>query len=98
MKKSVSVLFCLVLSMCLLTGCGNSAKNDVAPGDSDVNRPEINDNVGDNSHGNDSANTDNSMMQDIEDNMNHAGNAVENGMDNAADAVENGVDKVTGNR
>ena len=45
MKKSISVLFCLVLLLSVMVGCGNSAENDVRPGGTDTDRPGVNDNV-----------------------------------------------------
>ncbi len=92
MKKSVSVLSCAVLLMCLMTGCGNSAKNDVTPGDTDVNRPGINDSVNDNNM------DENWIGNDIDDGANDVGDAVDKGMDDMTEMVEDGVDKMTGNR
>lgn len=96
MKKRVSVLFCFVLLMALLTGCGNSAKNDVMPGDTDVNRPEINDNVNDNTTND--TNHNNTLGDDIDKGVSDVGDAVDKGVDDVTDMVENGVDRMTGNK
>jgi len=101
MKKSISVMFCLVLLLSVMTGCGNSAENDVRPGDADNGRPGITDNV---DHGNDGmigdnhspSATDHPVTDETENGMEQAGDAVKRGMDNVGDAVKGAADNVTG--
>lgn len=103
MKKSISLLFCLVMLLSVMTGCGRSAENDVRPGDTETNRPGVNDNV---DTGNDGiiGNNENPAVSnrpvtdDIENGIDNAGDAVQRGMDNVGDAVENATDRMTGNR
>ena len=102
MKKYVSVLFCLVLMLSVLTGCGRSSVNDVSPDHNDMNRPGVNDTVNDNDDGmvNDSGTAnpnaaDNSVMDNIEDGVDHAGDAVQRGMDRIGDAAKNAADDMT---
>lgn len=101
MKKSISLLVCLVMLLGVMTGCGRSAENDVRPGDTDTNRPGVNDNVDtgkDGVIGNDESpnTTDRPMTDDIENGVDNAGDAVRRGMDNVGDAVGNAADRMTG--
>lgn len=105
MKKSVSVFICLVLLLSVLTGCGNSTANDVQPGNTESNRPGVNDSVGnDNNNGQNNGTTaspnvtDNSVTDDIRNGVDDAGNAVERGMDRAGKAINDATDDLTGNR
>ena len=99
MKKSVSVFFCLVLLLTMLTGCGRSTNNDVQPGDTDTTRPDVNDNVVTNDNDNivDPDVTDNSLTGDIQEGVDNAGVAVERGMENVGDAVNDAADHLVGN-
>lgn len=102
MKKSISVLFCLALLVGVMTGCGRSAENDVRPGDTDMNRPGVNDNVDTGNDGiignNETPNTtDRPMSEDIENGLDNAGDAVRRGMDDVGNAVGNAADRMTGN-
>lgn len=101
MKKSISLLVCLVMLLGMMTGCGRSAENDVRPGDTDTNRPGVNDNVdtgNDGVIGNDESpnTTDRPVTDDIENGIDNAGDAVRRGMDNVGDAVGNAADRMTG--
>lgn len=100
MKKSISVLCCLVLLLGVMTGCGRSAENDVQPGGTDMDRPGVNDNVDTGNDGiigdnDDPTTTDRPMTDDIENGVDNAGDAVRRGMDNVGDAVENATDRMT---
>lgn len=101
MKKSISLLVCLVMLLGVMTGCGRSAENDVRPGDTDTNRPGVNDNVDTGNDGvigdhNEPTTTDHPITEDIENGIDDAGNAVRNGVDRAGNAVENATDRMTG--
>lgn len=103
MKKNVSVLFCFVLLLTALTGCGRSSQNDVNPGDTDINRPGVNDSVVDDNNGMVDENgiadpdvSDHPVTDGIEEGVDNAGDAVRRGMDNVGDAVNNAVDDMTG--
>ena len=102
MKKYVSVLFCLVLMLFMMTGCGRSSVNDVKPGDSDTNRPGVNDSVVDGNNGmiNESGTaepntTDHPVTDGIENGVENAGDAVQRGMDRMGNAVKNAADSMT---
>lgn len=101
MKKSVSLLVCLVMLLGVMTGCGRSAENDVRPGDTDTNRPGVNDNVDtgkDGVIGNDERpmTSDTPITDDIENGIEDAGDVVQRGMDNVGDAAKNAADRMTG--
>ena len=103
MKKYVSVLSCLVMLLSVMTGCGNSSRNDVMPDDTDTNRPGVNDNVVNDGEGMvddsgiaDPSATDRPLMDDIEEGVDNAGDAVQRGMDNVGDAVKGATDRMTG--
>lgn len=101
MKKSISVLFCLVLLLSVMVGCGNSAENDVRPGGTDTDRPGVNDNV---DTGNDGVignqdqptATDRPVTDDVKNGVENAGDAVQRGMDNVGNAVKDAADDMTG--
>lgn len=102
MKKSISLLVCLVMLLGVMTGCGRSAENDVRPGDTDTNRPGVNDNVDTGTNGvigdrDEPTATDHPVTDDIENGIDNAGDAVRRGMDNVGDAVGNATDRMTGN-
>lgn len=88
MKKSISVLFCLVLLLSMMTACGNSAENDVRPGDGD-NKPGVHDNV---DTGNDGILDDQKNNPKITDHP--VTDAVENGVNDATNAARRGMDSV----
>lgn len=106
MKKSVSVLFCLVLLLNLMVGCGNSGKNNVRP--DDKNRPGVTDNVNTDNNGilddrnnnntaPNSPNVSNHPVTDgIENGVADAGDAVRRGMNDVGNAVDNATDRMTG--
>lgn len=103
MKKYVSVLFCLVLVLSLMTGCGRSSNNDVRPDDGNMNRPGVNDSVveGDNGMVDESgvarpSATDHPVTDEIENGVENAGDAVQRGMDRMGDAVNNATERITG--
>ena len=101
MKKSVSVLCCLAMLLCLLTGCGSSGRNDVNNGDTDMTRPGVNDNSTNGANGNgvnDPVTTDNSIMGDVEQGMDNAGRAIERGMNDVGSVVGDAVEDMTRNR
>ena len=97
MKKCITVLFCLVLLLSAMTGCGKSAENDVRPGD-DMNRPGVNDNVDTGKDGvignQDDAPmiTDHPVTDEIENGVDKAGDAVRRGMDSIDNAAKNVAD------
>ena len=101
MKKSISIIFCLVLLMSAMTGCRNSAENDVRPDDTNNGRPGITDNVDQGNDGviNDNITpdvTDHPVTDEVENGMERAGNAVRNGVDNVGNAVKDAADDLTG--
>ena len=104
MKKNISILFCAVMLLSLLTACGNSGKNDVNTGDTDNGRPTVTDNVGYDQNGNDNHNTgvvdpntsptvtDNPVTDRVERDMDNVANAARRGMNNVGDAVKDAAD------
>lgn len=103
MKKNVSVLLCLMLLLSVMTGCGRSSKNDVNSGDTDINKPGVNDSVvggengmvGDDGIANPDV-SDSPLTDDIKNGVENAGDAVRRGMDNIGDAVKGAADDMTG--
>ena len=102
MKKYVSVLFCLVLLLSVMTGCGRSSVNDVKPGDTDTDRPGVNDSVVDGNNGMvdesgtaQPGTTDHPITDEIENGVENAGDAVQRGMDRVGNAVKNATDDMT---
>ena len=96
MKKCITVLVCLVFVLSVMTGCGNSAENDVRPGN-DINRPGVNDNVdmgndGIIGEGKDPSITDHPVTDEVENGVDNAGDAVRRGMDSIGNAARNAVD------
>lgn len=103
MKKSISLFVCLVMLLGVMTGCGRSAENDVRPGDTNSDKPGVNDNVdtgNDGIIGNDErpAATDRPITDDIENGIENAGDAARRGLNNAGNAMENAAERMTGNR
>lgn len=94
MKKHLAFLPCLVLLVCLLSACSSSAKNDVRPGDTEVNRPGINDNVTNDKGVRD----DNSIMGEVQQGVDNAGRALENGTDQTKEKMNRAVEDMTRNR
>ena len=104
MKKSISILFCLVMLLSLMTGCGNSGKNDVNTGDTDNGRPTVTDNVGQDNGGSGNYDTgvvdpntsptvtDLPVTDRAETDMSRVGDDVRRGMDNVGDAVKDAAD------
>ncbi len=90
MKKNVSVLFCLALLLSVMTGCGRSSVNDVRPGDTDTNRPGVNDSVVDGNNG--MIDESGTAEPDV---TNHpVTDEIENGVENAGDAIQRGMDRM----
>ena len=104
MKKSISFLFCLVMLLSVMTGCGNSGKNDVNTGDTDNGRPTVTDNVGQDNGGSGNYDTgvvdpntsptvtDLPVTDRAETDMSRVGDDVRRGMDNVGDAVKDAAD------
>ncbi len=96
MKKSISMIFCLVLLLGTMTGCSSSSK-DVRPDDTDTNRPGVNDSVV-------TATPDvtatphvtDNMMDDVENGMDEVGDAVRRSMEKEKNMIKDAVDDMTG--
>ena len=102
MKKNVSVLFCVLLLLSVMTGCGRSNVNDVKPGAMDTNRPGVNDSIVNGNDGmvNDSGiaepnTTDHPVTDEVENGVENVGDAVQRGMDRMGNAVKNTTDRMT---
>ena len=96
MKKGITLLFCLVMLLSVMCACGNSAENDVRPGD-DMNRPGVNDNVDTGNDGiigdrNEPTATDHPVTDEVENGVERAGDAVRRGMDSVNNAARKAAD------
>ena len=102
MKKNFSIMFCLLMLLSVMSGCGRSTVNDVRPGDTDTNRPGVNDSVVAPNNGMVDDNgilqpeiTDHPVTDKIENGVENAGDAVQRGMDRMGNAAKNAVDDMT---
>ena len=105
MKKNLSIMFCLLMLLAVMTGCGRSSVNDVRPGNTDTNKPGINDSVVDQNNGMVNDNgilepdiTDHPVTDKVENGVENAGDAVQRGMDRMGNAVKNAADDMTNRR
>ena len=101
MKKSISVFFCLAMLLSVMTGCGNSSKNEVKPNDHEADRPGVNDGVVNDGNGMVGQSgiaepnaTDEPIKNQIEKGVDRSGEIVKDGLDDMGNTVNNAVDRM----
>ena len=102
MKKSISVLSCLVMLLSVMTGCGNASKNEVKPNDHETNRPGVNNSVVNDGEGMIGLSgtaepnpTDEPLKNQIEDGVDRGSEIAREGLDDMGNAVNDAVDRMT---
>ena len=95
MKKSISLFFCLAMILSVMTGCGNSTKNEVKPNTNEMDRPGVNDSIVNDGNGMIGQSgtaapnaTDEPLKNQIENGVDRGGEIVKDGLDDMGNAVE----------
>ena len=101
MKKSLSIFFCLAMLLSVMTGGGNSTKNEVKPNDNEMDRPGVNNNIVNDGEGMIGQSgtampdaTDEPLKDQIENGVDRSGEIVKEGLDDMGNAVNDAVDRM----